>query len=229
MPTLLIGRDRHDGGRAEPDQPRRLLNGGVCVGTGDDSNPRRSLQSLCLDVPADPPQHLVSRRRQRSDVRHRRTGDEADAGAGRQRQEFEQPSGGDFFQCGDSWGHDVQRHVLIPRRDQPVGCNRCRHTAADDEAEVTRAGRPHQAGFDGCGEAVDNRGGVLRVIGQWTAECRDELGEGSRCSCRPVVEVFEKGAGEVMGAGQRVRHRLNVSSTPLIRCVCRDRRQAARG
>ena len=54
------------------------------LAAGNDGDPRRTLQSVCFDVPPGAAKHLVPRRRQGGGVRHRGAGHESDARRGRQ-------------------------------------------------------------------------------------------------------------------------------------------------
>ena len=68
-----------------------------------------------------------------------------DAGLARQPEQLEQPAADDLLDDGRGRGQDVQPGVLIPRARQPVGRDRGRQRAADDEAEVARARRSRRS------------------------------------------------------------------------------------
>ena len=72
------------------------------LGAGDHGDARGALEAVRLDVPPNPPQHPVPRRRQARPIRHGRPGDETDAGCGRQAKQFEQPAGGDLLDAAEN-------------------------------------------------------------------------------------------------------------------------------
>ncbi len=124
---------------------------------GDDRDRRGALQSLPLDVPADASQDAVACRGERREVGHRRPGHEPDARLGRQPEQLDEPAAGDLL--GDRRGRrdDVQAGVLVPGAGQPVGAERGRRAAADDEAEVARTGTRDEARVGGGRRAIRRR------------------------------------------------------------------------
>ena len=93
--------------------------------------------------------------------------------------------------------------VLVPGRGQPVGGDRGRQRAADDEAEVARPGGRHEAGLDRAGHGLDDGDRVLPVLGQLTTQCRhDRLGVPTR-SHRSVGQRSEVCRGQVGGSREQ--------------------------
>ncbi len=123
-PALIVGCDAHQLARAESDQPQRADRGRVHFVADHHAHARCALQAIRLDVPAGAAQQLVARGRERGEVRHVATGDEADAGAGGQSEELEQPAPRGLLDDRRRGRHHVEAGVLIPRRSEPLGGDR---------------------------------------------------------------------------------------------------------
>ena len=89
---LAVHRHPHDALAAEAEHPERLEQAHVHLVAHDHAQRRRAEQPLRLDVPALAREQRVARGGEAAEVRHRGAGDEADAGAGREREHVEQPA-----------------------------------------------------------------------------------------------------------------------------------------
>ena len=164
-PPLLVGGDLADALALAPEAEH--LEGGVDrdvrPAVGDDRHRRRTLETLSLDVPAGPGEDAVPRRGQRREVGHRRAGHEPDARPGRQAEQVDQPGSRHFL--GDRGGRrqGVQAAVLVPGTGQPVGTERGRQAATDDEPEVAPARAGDQARVGRGGQVLDHRERVRRM------------------------------------------------------------------
>jgi hypothetical protein len=133
---------------AQPEHPAGDADGDVRLLAREHAQRRGAGKAVRLDVPPDVAQDRVSRRSQAGEVRHLASGDEADAAAGRQPEQLAHPPGGHLLGDRERRGGRVAAGVLIPGGGQPVGGDRDRQGAADDEAEIARAGRGDQPGLD---------------------------------------------------------------------------------
>ncbi len=110
-----------------------------------DRDGRRALEPMPLNVPAGAIEHAVAGGGERGEVGHGRAGHEPDARRRGQVEQLDEPGGGDLFGDGRCRRQHVQAGVLVPGARQPVGPDRRRDAAADDEPEITRAGASDEA------------------------------------------------------------------------------------
>ena len=175
------------------------MDGDVRRGADDEVHRRRAGQAVFLDVPSGAAQHAVTRRGQRGEVGHLSAGDEADAGRARQVEELEQPFAGDVLDDRGRGRGGVDAGVLIPGAGQPVGRERDRKTAADDEAEVARTGAGDEAAVGAARKRVDDGGGIFAVVGQRSMQRGEELlARGLRADVA-IGKIAQKGGGAVAG------------------------------
>ena len=104
------------------------------------------------------------------EVGHLSAGDERRRRAVGQAEQVDEPAGGDVLGDRGGRGERDEPGVLVPGRGEPVGRERGRVRAADDEAEVARAGGGDDPALGTFGERLDDRGGILGVLGERTAE-----------------------------------------------------------
>ena len=128
------------------------------------------IETVALHVPVGAREHGMAGGRQCGGVRALPARDEADARARREAEEVERPLRRNLLDRGSRGRKRVKGRALVPRGDQPVGGQRGRQRAADDEAEVPRTGRGDDPGFGARGQGVDYRLRVLSLLGQWAAE-----------------------------------------------------------
>ena len=170
--------DGHDLGcsRAEAEVAQRDVDGRMPLGTDDDPHPRCADEPLRLDVPTQPLQGCVTRRREGREVRHRRARDKSRARGRGQAQQIEQPGTRDIFDDGSGRTGDVEARVLVPHARQPVGGKGSRDAAADHEPEVPRTAGSDETGFAGRSKFSDYRPRFGRLLGQVAAEALGEDG-----------------------------------------------------
>ncbi len=202
-PALLVSRDADDRRGPETDQAARGADRRMRVGARNHRDARRALKAERLNVPPGPPQHFVPRGSQRGHVRHRRAGDEPDAGGAREPEQVEHPAGRDLFDRGHRRRQDVQRGILIPRRGEPVGRDGRRKAAAGHEPEVAWPRARHEPGLGLTSQPLDDRHGVLRPVGNRAAERGDEVREGGARVDGSRVDRVEEAAREIAGQGQQ--------------------------
>ena len=151
-PALLVDIDRLRGTEAQV--PQRQVDGLVPLGSDEHAHPGRAGETAGGHVPAGAPQHVVACRGQAGEVRHRRSGDQADRALGGQTEQVQQPSADQIVRGAVRRGDGAQAAVLVPRAGQPVGCHRGWQRSADHESEEpsgrhrgqARIGRRGQAG-----------------------------------------------------------------------------------
>ena len=202
-PPLPVGRHDDDTLRPEPEHAQRRVNRHVRLGADDDVDARRAVEAVRLHVPAHFAQDAVPRRGERGEVRHLAAGHEADAGAAREAEELEEPRRGDLLADRVRRRRGEEAGVLVPRRGEPVGRERDRQRAADDEAEVARPGAADDARIGAGRERVDDGGSVLAVVRQRHREgAAERVAVGARADVA-VRKGVEKAGGMFDGALQR--------------------------
>ena len=185
-PPLLVGVDLDRVARAQAEHAQRGVDGDVRFRAGDDVHTRRAGQPVLLHVPTGAAQHGVARRGERGEVRHLAAGHEADAGGAREVENVEEPLGGDLLADGVRGRGGEEAGILIPRRGEPVGSEGDGQRAADDEAEVARAGAADQPLLGARGERVDDRGGVLAIVGERHGQrAAERVAVGARADVAP--------------------------------------------
>ena len=162
----------------------------------------RALETEALDVPADPRQDGMPSRREGREVGHRGARHEADARPGGELEQLDEPAGRDLLRDGGGRRRDVEGRVLVPGGGQPVGAERGRQAAPDDEAEEARSGGRDEPGVGGGGESLDDRDGIGRTVGQRPAHRGPECRQVDLPADRSLVERGEVVGRERRGAGQ---------------------------
>ena len=148
---------------------------------------------------------------QAGEVGHRRAGDEADVGVGRQPEQVEQPAGRGLLDRDGARRRVAHRRCSGPSADQPVGGQRGRQRAADDPAEEPPGRHRHQPGLDQPGQHVDDLGRVGRPVRQRPGQLGGQLVRGQPGRDRAVRQRGQPGAcvprrrgqGRVVGLGSR--------------------------
>ena len=101
-------------------------------------------------------QHGVARDDQRDEVRAGGAGDESDPAVSGQPEDLQQPARRDLLDGRRRRGGLARPGVLVPRGDEPVGGQRRRVRAADDEAVEARGAHRHEARAGGCRQLIDH-------------------------------------------------------------------------
>ena len=127
----------------------------------DNGDRRRTDESILLDVPASPLEYGVASGGDRREIRHRRPGHEAEAGALGQPERVDQPARGHLLDDRRRRRQRVEAGVLVPGARQPIGREGRGHATADDKPEVARPGRPDQPGLDIGRQRLDD---PLRIL-----------------------------------------------------------------
>ncbi len=143
----LVGGDRLDARRAEPQEAERPVDRHVPLLGDDHADRRRSHEALALHVPAGVGEHPVAGGRQRGHVRHLAARDEGERRVARQPEEVDHPGAGDLLDRRDRRRRAGEAGVLVPRRHHPVGGERDRQRPADHEAEEARRAHRGDAGL----------------------------------------------------------------------------------
>ncbi len=159
-PPLLVRGDPHDAIMAEAEQLQRKEHGGMRVVADQHVDRRRAEQPARLDVPADPPQHLATGRREAGGVRDGGTGHEPDRGVARQVDQIEQPACRSFLSGRRGRRRVVIAGILAPGAGQPVGRDPDRVRGADHPAKEARAGHRAQPRLGRARQLLDH--GVRR-------------------------------------------------------------------
>ncbi len=174
--VLLVAGGQHRG--ALPEAQESQGPGDRRVGTflEDDGHPRRSQQSVDLDVPAGLPKHLVTGSGQAREVGHLPSGDEADGASRGQPEDVEQHLGGQFLGDRHTGRGREEPGVLVPCRDEQLRAPRRRVQAADHESEEPAAGVRGDVGAEVADQVGHDRGRVHAPITQAVVEGRPDLG-----------------------------------------------------
>ena len=113
--------------------------------------------------------------------------------------------------AGDLLGHGrgrrdrVQAGVLVPGARHPVGDERRRHRAADDEPEVARTGARDQAAIGAGDEPVEHLPRIGRAVRERSTEGGAKGREIDRPADRSVVQRRQVLDGQVGGSSQELR------------------------
>jgi hypothetical protein len=210
--ALVVGADPDGGVRAQAELPQCCEDGGVCLLAAHDVHAGAAGQSMALDVPAGAGEHSAPCGGERGGVRGLPARHEADARARRQAEEVEDPLGGDLLDGRGRRGERVERGILVPCGDQPVGCQSGRQGSADDEAEVPRPGGRDDARVGAGGERVDHGFGGSTLVGQRPAEHGPQrariLRRGHRSFVEPEQEPLRMCHGLAEPPRARVRDRV---------------------
>ena len=194
--------DVHQDRGRQPEVAQRDLDRRVPLAPGQHPHRRRACEPAS-QVPAARAQQLVARGRDPGEVGHRRAGDEADAAAGRQAEQVEEPGGRDLLDGGRGRGDLAQDRVLVPRADQPVGSERRRLGAADHEPEEAARRHRHQSRVARGRQQVHHVLRGRRPLGQCPSQGRaHRVGVGPR-GHRAVLQAVEPGERMLVGAGER--------------------------
>src|SRR5271165_4842989 len=117
--------------------------------TNDDGDGRSSEKAIGFNVPAGAFEQGVAGGSEGGEVRHRGPGDYGSAGPSGKTEDLAHPVDRGLLQLGRYGRLRVMRGVLIPRADQPTGCESRWQAVAGDEAEEAAIGLGH-----GCRRAV---------------------------------------------------------------------------
>ena len=235
--ALIVGGHELHATAAHPEHPQRGEHRRVRLGADQDANRRGAEQAVGLDVPARVGEHAMARRGEAGEVRHLATGGEAHPRVGRQAEEVQQPLTRDLLRDRRRGADREAAAVLVPHRRQPVGGDGGVEGATDDEAEVPRALRSHQAGIRSRNQLLDHLQRGPRRLVEADAQRRPQLLErgvrayGTLGQRRQVLGSYLGGAPKERGI-----HRTTLPAsapvviTPRSRPACRTagRRAASR-
>ena len=116
---------------SQAQQANRALDGAMPRSARQDSNGRRAIQTLTLDIPPALLQQRMARSRQTGRVRHLTAGREREAGGRGKAQDLFQPATGHFLDNRSRRPAGVQRCILVPSGCEPVR-RQCRRERATD-------------------------------------------------------------------------------------------------
>ena len=204
--ALSVDRHLHDPAASEAEHAERFCDRWMHFLADDDGDRRRAEEALRLDVPACALEHRVPRRGKCTEIGNRRAGDERARRLAREREHVQQPSQRHLLDVRCAGRRAVIRAVLIPRVGQPVGRERRRKRAADDEAKKSRARHAHCRGRAGLVEQAQSRRRVGRVPRQRLVE-RAQPGDRRRGrrhgAAFQIVEITDRA---VRGVAQQCVH-----------------------
>ena len=164
--TLAVGLHFDHAGIAQAEQPERAVDGDVRFVAGDDGDARRADEPLRADVPSGARQHRLPGRGKTSGIGHLPTGDESHARALGKPEQFTQPSEDGLLDDRGGGREHEQPRVLVPGARQPVGRQRCRHAASDDETEEPRTPAGDDAWVGLPRELFHDARGGFTLLGQ---------------------------------------------------------------
>ena len=173
-------------------------------------------QAVFFDIPTRAAQDAVTRGREAGEVRHLAAGDETDARLARQTGELEHVLARDIFDDGDQRRGRVDAGVLVPRADQPVRAEGDGIAAADDEAEVTRAGAADGAALGVVCDGVEDDVRLFAGVAERDAQCGQQfVARGARTDVA-LGQIAEKALGVIVSAAEETgieNHGLQHSDT----------------
>ena len=148
-PPLAVGGDHHLLLRPDPEEPERARHRHVALGSDDHPERRRTGEPSRGKIPAGTRVDRVPRRREAGDVRHLAAGDERERRVRGQPEELDHPAARERLERGGRGRRLREPGVLVPRRHEPVGRDRCGQRAADHEAEVPAGAHRGDPGLEG--------------------------------------------------------------------------------
>ena len=148
-PRLAVGGDHDLLLRSDPEEPERARHRHVALGSDDHPERRRTDEPSRGKIPAGTRVDRVPRRREAGDVRHLAAGDERERRVRGQPEELDHPAARERLEGGGRGRRLREPGVLVPRRHEPVGRDRCGQRAADDEAEVPAGAHRGDPGLEG--------------------------------------------------------------------------------
>ena len=191
-PPLLVGGNGSICAAADPEVAQGAVDGDVALLADDDADPRRALEPVARDDPSRPRARTWCRAAASAVMCAiwQPVTKPAETPAG-QPQQLAQPAERDLLDDAPrSATAPIEAGVLIPGRGQPVGRDRGRQRAADDEAEV--AARSASPTIPGSAAAISSATTcpVLAAVAPAAAR-RARLASSSTDACgsnRPLVE-----------------------------------------
>ena len=120
-----------------------------------------SLETERFDVPTGTTKYFVPRRRERSDIGGMCTSHKANARLFRQAQCIQNPRRRAGLECRHGGRHDVQRGILVPRRNEPISGYRHWIAATRHEPEIAWPGVGSQARLEPRAQVADDGERVL--------------------------------------------------------------------
>jgi hypothetical protein len=161
---------------------------GVALLAHEHADARAAREPVARDVPACAFEHAVARGRERRHAAHLGAGYESDRRIRGQSEQLADPLAHDLLDDRRRRSGDVEPGVLVPCRREPVGGERGREAAADDEAEVPPARNRDEAGLRRRGQLLDDLFRVERLFLEPHAEQGAQLVGGGLREDRPLVE-----------------------------------------
>ena len=181
-PSLFVRSHAHQLTRTDAEHSQGANHRHVHFVADDNAQLRRILQSVGFDVPARPPEKLMSSRGERREVRHVAAGHEGNARVSGQAEQIDEPSPGDLFDDRCRRRHHKKRRVLVPGGRQPLGGHRGGQRAASHESEIARAAGRDETMLCGACEIVDYLGRIGWAGWQRRIEAGAQLWQ---CGCWP--------------------------------------------
>ena len=167
-----IGEGVHDADLREPDAEiaESAVDGRVTQFAHEDGDRRCAGEPVLDQVPAGGGEHVLPRRRETGEVSGLTARDEREGGVRGNPEQLLRPGTGGVLDDDTGRTERDQPEVLVPRRHEPVRCERGRQGGPDHEAEVATALAGDDSGFNGGRELLDHLRGIRRSLGKRRVE-----------------------------------------------------------
>ena len=202
--ALIVDVDVRRGIASEPEEPQRPVDGHVSLSAHEDVDGRSSREPLLLDVPAGALEYGMASGREAGHVSHLTARDERERSRGRDSEQVLEPRPRDLLDHSGRRAAGHQSGVLVPRRRQPVGSERCGDRATDYEPEVAAARDRDDARLRGGGELLHDVERAPRLVLQRRVERRAELLDRRGRPDGPLVERLDEVGGDLRRAAQQL-------------------------
>jgi hypothetical protein len=131
---------------------------------------------------------------ERRDVRHLAAGDERGGGVRGQAEQLAQPPGRNLLDDRGTRAGGDEARILVPGRGEPVGGERSRQRAADDEAEVAAGRDADDPGLGRCDQLGEDLLRSDRLVPERDGERLTQLLDRRGGTHGPLVERVEEPA-----------------------------------
>lgn len=216
-PSLIVHRHPLNPVRTETEHAEGHEDRGVGLLADDHLDLRGTIEAGGLHVPTEIAEHGVPTGGEAHEVRHGPAGDEAEAGIGRQTEEFLEPSAGDLLDHGNRRRGRIVARILVPGRGQPARGHGDGEAPPDDEAEVAGTGARHEARFDRFHEILENPGRIVPLCRKCPAQRRAEYLGSDRHANGPGADSVQVGTAIARPKVEEIAHRGVVHGGPIAR------------